>query len=498
MSISLGSRAMLRPVRLASAARRPCPARTARVRRAVPRPARAFHASARAANVPKDPYGALGVGKSATEKEIKQAYRQLAKKYHPDVNKEPGADKKFHDVQAAYELLSDPEKKAQFDQFGAGAFDPSGGFGGGGAGAGAYGNPFGGGFGGFGGFNAGAQGFNFEDIFSAFAGGAGGQARGRRGNVVEEYRGDDIEVLATISFVEAAKGKTVQVDYHPLLKCDTCTGTGLKTGHKKSTCPTCRGTGTHVQMIQGGFSMATTCPTCAGAGVYIDPKSECPSCHAKGTKKTTRKTEVDIPAGIEDGMRLRVTGEGDTPDVLASANVRLHRGDLFVRVKIRPHAEFTRKGAELFYTAEIPMTTAALGGRVRIPTLDGAAELNVPAATQSGTAVTMSGKGMPRLQRRNQFGDLKITFKVNTLRPATERQVELLEQLADAFNDPTAKRRAPKNDPGTFERARRPAAPRPRPAPAAPAAADPPVGPPEPDAPRPGLVRRAIRWLLGH
>ncbi|KAK9257414.1 hypothetical protein V1507DRAFT_477762 [Lipomyces tetrasporus] len=399
---------------------------------------RLFHSSSPASDGRSDPYGALGVSKNASEKEIKKAYYALAKKYHPDVNTEEGAEKKFHDIQDAYEILSNPEKKTQFDTFGPGAFggaDATGG-GPGDAGSGPF-NPFSN-FGGFAGFGGG-QAFDMEDLFSAFTGGTA-RGRGRRSrDTVQEFKGDDIEVLVTVSFMDAAKGISKDVSYNPLVACHTCSGTGLKAGHKRATCPKCRGTGTQVHMTDGGFAIGTTCNTCGGTGVFVDPKSACSTCHGEGIMKTRRTTTVDIPPGIEDGMRLRVSGEGDAPPIQSDKNVRIHRGDLYVRVKVEPHPEFTRKGPHVFYTAEVSMTTAALGGKVRIPTLSGEADLTVPPATQSGMTVTMTGRGMPMLQR-NQNGDMKITFKVNVLRPTNAEQTRLLELLADAFNDRNARR----------------------------------------------------------
>ncbi|KAK9239848.1 hypothetical protein V1525DRAFT_424294 [Lipomyces kononenkoae] len=399
---------------------------------------RSFHSSLPSLNGKTDPYGTLGISKTASEKEIKKAYYALAKKYHPDVNTEEGAEKKFHDIQDAYEILSNSEKKAQFDTFGAGAFGgaEAGGGGPGDAAGGPF-NPFSN-FGGFAGFGGG-QAFDMEDLFSAFTGGSA-RGRGRRSrDTVQEFKGDDIEVLVTVSFMDAAKGISRDVSYNPLVACHTCNGTGLKSGHKRATCPKCRGTGTQVHMTDGGFAIGTTCSTCGGTGVFVDPKSACSTCHGEGILKTRRTTTVDIPPGIEDGMRLRVSGEGDAPPIQSDKNVRIHRGDLYVRVKVEPHPDFTRKGPHVFYTAEVPMTTAALGGKVRIPTLTGEADLTVPPATQSGMTVTMTGKGMPMLQR-NQNGDMKVTFKVNILRPTNAEQTRLMEQLADAFKDRSARR----------------------------------------------------------
>ncbi|KAK9480183.1 hypothetical protein V1514DRAFT_326635 [Lipomyces japonicus] len=393
---------------------------------------RTFHSTLRAEDGKSDPYGTLGVKDNASSSEIKKAYYKLAKQYHPDVNKDEGSEKRFHDIQDAYEILSNPQKKEQFDTFGASSFHGAGGAGEQ-SGDGAY-NPFSN----FSGFGGGGHPFDFEDIFgAAFSGNA--RTRGRRKDTVEEYRGEDIEVLMQIELLDAAKGKTVDVNYNPLVACNTCSGNGLKPGHKRSTCPRCRGTGTQTQNTQAGFTIAMTCMSCGGSGVVITPDSQCNTCDGNGLVKSKKTTTVDIPPGIEDGMRLRVVGEGDAPAILTSKNVRVHRGDLYVRVRVKTHPKFVRKGSNLHYTLEIPVTTAALGGRVRIPTLDGEADLNVPTATQNGMTVTVNGKGLPVLNRKEN-GDLKVLFKVNVMRPTTARQTELLEQLADAFNDQTARR----------------------------------------------------------
>ncbi|CAN6637207.1 dnaJ homolog 1, mitochondrial [Trichomonascus vanleenenianus] len=392
----------------------------------------------------KDPYGTLGVDRKASAREIKKAYYQLAKKFHPDVNKESGADQKFQDIQSAYELLSDDKKKAQFDQFGSAAFDANGN-----AHPGGFGgtddpyNPFGS----FGGFNfggaagGGGQGFSFEDIFGAFGQGAGRSGRRPGGGGMMHYKGDDIEVMAHITLEDAATGKPVQVKYSTLDECGTCHGSGLKAGQSKKTCGACGGTGTQVHLMQGGFQMASTCGVCKGSGVTIPRSGECGTCHAQGVVQTSKTTTVDVPSGIADGMRLKVAGAGDSPAVLSASNVQRSKGDLYVRVRVKPHKLFERVKNDLLYVASIPMTTAALGGRVAIPTLSGhSVQLNVPTSTQPGTTITIPEQGFPHLNRKGYKGDLRVTFDVKTPRATTPQQTSLLEALADAFGDTTARR----------------------------------------------------------
>ncbi|ANB13005.1 Mdj1p [Sugiyamaella lignohabitans] len=402
----------------------------------------------------KDPYTVLGVDRKASAKDIKKKYYELAKKYHPDVNKEDGADKKFQDIQSSYEILSDDSKRKQYDQFGAAAFEQGAGPGGPGQGGGFGGsdgpfNPFGN-FSGFQGFNFGGassgqgQTFNFEDLFGFGDMGGNGGRRGGRGSGFMHYKGDDVESVTHITLEEAGAGKAQNIEYSTLDQCGTCKGSGLKAGKKKDTCPSCGGTGSTIHLMQGGFQMASTCGVCEGTGVIIPRGSQCGTCHAKGVVKKDKSTIVDIPAGIEDGMRLKLSGEGDAPPVLNASNVRISKGDLYVRVRVKPHELFKREHSNLFYRASIPMTTAALGGKIEIPTLQGSKiKLNIPSATQPGTVVTINDQGMPVLNRKGARGDLKVTFDVKTPRPETATQTALLEALADAFNDTHAKRITP-------------------------------------------------------
>ncbi|KAI5854264.1 hypothetical protein BZA05DRAFT_393694 [Tricharina praecox] len=403
---------------------------------------RPFHASnARLAT--KNPYTVLGVEKSASTSEIKKAYYSAAKKYHPDSSKEPNAREKFQEVQSAYEILSDPEKKQQFDQFGEAGFDPSGGPGGFHPGAGGPFSGFGGaggGFSGFGGSPFGAD-FSFEDLFNAAAGGGGGR-RGRS-PFAENMVGPDIRAQATISFMQAAQGTRLDIRINPQVHCGTCTGSGLKSGTKTKQCGRCGGTGTRVHFMRGGFQMAATCDSCSGTGKIIPPGSECKTCDGNGMVHETRTINVDIPAGVEESMQLHVAGEGDAPPATPGVSSgKTKRGDLYIHLVIEPHPKFARKGSDILHTTTIPLTTALLGGVIKIPTLDGDVDLKVPNGTNTGDTITMPGRGMKKFSqsRRGGYGDLKIEFKVNIPKSLTPSQRTLLELLADEFNDKSAKR----------------------------------------------------------
>ncbi|KAF2722476.1 hypothetical protein K431DRAFT_283891 [Polychaeton citri CBS 116435] len=411
---------------------------------------RAFSATS-ANHATKNPYDVLGVGKSAGTGEIKKAYYGLAKKYHPDTNKDPGAKQKFADAQSAYELLSDPKKKEAWDSYGAaafdgGGFDPSGAAGAGGPGMG--GNPFGG-FGGFGGGGAGAGGFgadfNFEDLFSAFGGTGARRGRGRGGAPFQEevMVGDNIEVQTNISFMDAAKGVQKDITITPLVQCKTCTGSGLKKGAKRDECRSCGGTGTKVHFMQGGFQMASTCNACGGQGVTIAKGSECGTCRGNGAVREKRTVSVDIPGGVEDGMRLRVMNEGDYPPTGQAANpkARADKGDLYVFIRVAPDSKFSRNGSDVLYTASIPLTTAILGGEITIPTLDGSVKVRVATGTGTGDKITMTGMGMKKLSsRRGNNGDLRVEFKVQMPKYLSVNQRTIIEMLADEMGDKNAKR----------------------------------------------------------
>ena len=345
-----------------------------------------------------DFYETLGVSRSADEKELKSAFRKLAMKYHPDRN--PGdaeAERKFKEIGEAYEFLKDPQKRAAYDRFGHAAFEQGGGGGPGGMG------------GGMGGFSD-----IFEDIFGEMMGGGRSRRSGGR------ERGADLRYNMEISLEEAFSGKTAQIRVPTSITCDECSGSGARPGSKPTTCATCGGNG-RVRAAQGFFSIERTCPTCHGRGQTIsDP---CPKCAGQGRVVEERSLSVNIPAGIEDGTRIRLAGEGE-------AGLRGGpSGDLYIFLSVKPHAFFQREGADLFCTVPISMTTAALGGKFEISTMDGTkSRVTVPEGTQQGREMRLRGKGMPLL-RSSQFGDLYVRIAIETPQNLTKRQRELLTEF---------------------------------------------------------------------
>ena len=404
-----------------------------------------FHATA-ACPATKDPYSVLGIGKNAGSAEIKKAYYALAKKYHPDTNKDASAKEKFSDAQSAYELLSDPKKKEAYDTYGAAAFDQTGGFNPSGGQPGSAGNPFGGGFAGYSSSSSGGFGadFSFEDLFGAF----GGQSRRGRGSRQQPFQeeilvGDNIEVQTNISFMDAAKGINKEITVTPHVSCKICSGSGLKKGISRTSCKSCNGTGTRVHFMQAGFQMASTCNTCSGSGVITPRGGECGTCNGNGVVRERKTVTVDIPGGVEDGMRLRIPGEGDAPQTgqASNPNARSSRGDLYVFIRVSPDSKFSRSGSDILYTATIPLTTAVLGGEVKIPTLEGEVKVKVATGTGTGDRITLGGMGMKKLSnRRSAKGDLKVEFKVAMPKYLNDSQRTILEMLADEMDDQSAKR----------------------------------------------------------
>lgn len=402
---------------------------------------RSFHASF-TNFIDFDPYKTLGVEKTASSSDIKKAYYQLVKKFHPDVSKEKDSEERFHKIQESYELLSDKEKRAQFDQFGGKAFDSNGN-------AHQYGsgNPFGGTSGGNP-FGAGqgnpfsGMGFDFEDLFKqAFTGGSGGGGNGRgRGSFVTEHVGDNIEVLKTINFKDSIFGTNVEVNYKAIDTCGSCLGTGLKQGKKKRTCGTCHGTGQSTHII-GGFHMASTCNSCHGSGVTINSEDLCLKCHGNGVEEVPKSTNVELPCGIADGSRIRIPGGGDAPLVTKDPYNQTRHGDLIVRVHVKKDQHFERSKNNIILNHDIFMTTAALGGDIVVPTIDGHnVKLKVRPGIQSGKKLTIPDKGVPINRNLNNRGDMDVILNVKTLVAETPVQTALLEALADAFDDKTAKR----------------------------------------------------------
>ena len=397
-----------------------------------------FHASAPQYAM-KDPYKVLGVSKSASTSEVKKAYYALAKKYHPDTNKDASAKEHFAEAQSAYETLSDPGKKEAWDKYGAAAFSQDGGF----DPSGAAGGPFGGGGGGFSGFSGAGfdASFNFEDLFGAFGKGAR-KGRGSRQSPFEQeiVVGENIEVQTNISFMDAAKGVSKDIHITPLIQCQACHGGGLKKGQSKSSCKACGGTGTKVHYMNAGFQMASTCDNCGGQGTVVPRGGECNSCNGAGVVRTRKTVSVDIPGGVEDGMRIRINGEGDAAPA-SGENTRSTNGDLYVFIRVSPDSKFSRLGADVLYTASLPLTTALLGGEVTVPTLDGEVKVKVATGTGTGDKITLGGMGMRKLNsRRNASGDLRVEFKVAMPKYLTSNQRTILEMLADEMNDGSAKR----------------------------------------------------------
>ncbi|TAM55140.1 MAG: molecular chaperone DnaJ [Paraburkholderia sp.] len=347
----------------------------------------------------RDYYEVLGVPKNASDDEIKKSYRKLAMKYHPDRNPDnKNAEEHFKEAKEAYEMLSDAQKRAAYDQYGHAGVDPNM------AGAGAQG---------FGGF-ADAFGDIFGDIFGQAAGGAG---RGRAGPQV--YRGADLRYSMEITLEQAAHGCETQIRVPSWVSCEICHGSGAKPGTKPESCPTCGGSGA-VRMSQGFFSIQQTCPKCHGSGMYIpDP---CTNCHGAGKVKETKTLEVKIPAGIDDGMRIRSSGNGE-PGVNGGPP-----GDLYVEIHIKQHSVFERDGDDLHCQMPIPFTTAALGGEIEVPTLAGRASFTVPEGTQSGKTFRLRGKGIKGL-RASVPGDLYVHVQVETPVKLTDTQRDLLKQF---------------------------------------------------------------------
>jgi molecular chaperone DnaJ len=254
--------------------------------------------------------------------------------------------------------------------------------------------------------------------------------------------GENIEVQTNISFMDAAKGVSKEIHIHPLVECKTCTGSGLKKGAKRSECKSCGGTGARVTSM-GGFHMSATCTSCGGSGMSIPRGSSCGTCGGDGAIKERKTVSIDIPGGVEDGMRLRVNGEGDAPltGQAVGGNVKGAKGDLYVLIRVASDPKFKRTGSDILHTATIPLTTAALGGEIKVPTLDGDIMVKVPTGSGSGDRVTLSGMGMKVLSgRRNAKGDLKVEFKVQMPKYLSANQRTILEMLADEMNDKNAKR----------------------------------------------------------
>ncbi|MGI4983360.1 MAG: molecular chaperone DnaJ [Janthinobacterium lividum] len=353
----------------------------------------------------RDFYEILGVAKTATDDELKKAYRKLAMKYHPDRNPDnKESEEKFKEVKQAYEMLSDPNKRAAYDQYGHAGVDQS--MGGGGAQ-------------GFGGFAD-----AFGDIFGDIFGGAqAGGARGRGGPQV--YRGADLRYSMEITLEQAANGYDSQIRVPGWTECEVCHGHGAKPGTSAQTCPTCAGQGS-VRMSQGFFSVQQPCPKCHGTGSYIP--EPCGACHGAGKIKQTKTLEVKIPAGIDEGMRIRSAGNGE-PGVNGGPS-----GDLYIEIHIKSHEVFERDGDDLHCQMPISFTTAALGGDIEVPTLAGRVTFPVPDGTQSGKTFRLRGKGIKGL-RSSIPGDLYVHVVVETPVKLTDTQRELLRDFERSLDE---------------------------------------------------------------
>ncbi len=357
----------------------------------------------------RDFYEVLGVQKNATEAEIKKAFKRLAMKYHPDRNPDDkSAEDKFKEAKEAYDVLSDTQKRAAYDQFGHAGVE--GGMGGG---------P-GGGFGG---------GANFSDIFGDVFGDIFGGGGGRGGGGQRVYRGADLRYNLELNLEEAVNGTSVKIRVPTLIACEECGGSGAKKGTTPTTCPTCHGQG-QVRMQQGFFSLQQTCPRCHGNGKIItDP---CNSCHGEGRIEKQKTLSVKVPAGVDNGDRIRLSGEGEAGENGGPA------GDLYVQISVREHSIFKRDGSDLFCEVPISMATAALGGELDVPTLNGRVKLKVPAESQTGKLFRLRGKGVKSV-RGSQVGDLLCRIIVETPVNLSDKQKGMLREFENSMKGNNSK-----------------------------------------------------------
>ena len=354
----------------------------------------------------QDYYQTLGISKGASDDEIKKAYRKMAKKYHPDLNKDnPEAEAKFKEVSEANEVLSDPQKKATYDQYGHAAFEQ--GMGGGGAG--------------FGGFGGGAGfGMDMDDILSSFF---GGQSRGsqRRG----PQRGNDVQTHMSITFEEAFFGVKKDITLPLREECDTCHGSGAKPGTQPEQCRNCHGGGVETvtqQTMFGAMRTQRTCSVCRGHGQVV--QSPCSSCRGQGKVKKSKTIEVAVPAGIDNGQTIRLGGRGEPGEPGAPS------GDLLINISVSHHANFERKGSNIYVTIPVSMVQATLGGELSIPTMNGIDKYTLKPGTQPGERVTLRGKGFPSVRNAKAFGDMIFTIDIQIPTKLSERQKELLREFA--------------------------------------------------------------------
>lgn len=354
--------------------------------------------------MPRDYYDVLGVNRNASKDDVKKAFRTLARKLHPDVNKEPDAETKFKEINEAYEVLSDDQKRARYDRFGHAGVQGAGGM-------------------------NGAQGFGgfediFEDFFSSFV---GGRSSGRRG----PRRGGDIRVDVTISFEDSAFGVEQDIEFQRLEICEVCDGSGASEGSQPITCPECNGAGEVRQVRQtfvGSVVRVAPCPRCGGSGEIVE--NPCLNCDGSGRRRRMTSQNVKIPAGVHDGLRIQVRGEGDVGEKGAPP------GDLYVVVHVKQHEYYKRQDSDVILDVSVNIAQAALGDKVTIPTLDGDVEMSIPPGTQTGKVFRLRGKGVPRLRSdgsNSGRGDQLVYVTVNVPTKLTERQRELFEELGETL-----------------------------------------------------------------
>ena len=348
-----------------------------------------------------DFYSELGVGRTASEGEIKKAYRAAARKWHPDVNSEPGAKEKFQTINEAYQVLSDPTMRQRYDQFGVAGVRGAGGGGGPGPGD-----------------------FDISDIFESFFGGQGGPGGGRRRS--GPTQGDDLRFDLEIDFNTALFGGSKKIKITHLETCDTCTGSGVAPGSAVNTCGTCGGRGAVVQTVNtilGRMQQQARCPTCSGTGTVVE--KYCGSCDGKGVNKKSKQLTITIPPGVEDGNRLRVRGEGDAGPKGGPS------GDLYVFLSVTPAPGFRREGMDIYSDVKISYIDAILGTTLRVPTVDGAVDLKVPAGTQPATTMRIEGKGAPKLNNVNLRGTHYVKVTVEIPKSLSSKEKELVTQLKE-------------------------------------------------------------------
>ncbi len=360
----------------------------------------------------RDYYEILGVSREADKEEMKSAYRRLARKYHPDVNKEPGAEERFKEINRAYEVLSEPETRARYDRFGEQGVS--------GAGAAGFQD-----FGDMGGFAD-----IFESIFSGFAGGATQSQRRRSGPV----RGDDLRLDLKLDFREAVFGGEKEIRISHLETCEVCSGSGAKPGTRPRTCSTCSGSGQVRRVTRtpfGSFTQVSTCPTCNGTGMVIEDK--CDACEGKGANQVTKKLKITIPAGVDNGTRLRISNEGDAGTRGGAP------GDLYVYLFVNEDEEFQRDGINVLSEIKVSYLQAILGCRLEVNTVDGLVEMIIPPGTQPNTVMKLENRGVPRLGNPVSRGDHMITILIDIPTKITPDERELLEKLAKIKGERTGK-----------------------------------------------------------